>query len=169
MVDAMEPKARLLDLLEPMAKRVADLDPGARQDERAAAALLVALREAFPPEGEAMRALQAEIRRGINEGWLCDRGEPEARFSRVAKPSSATHGLSVDVVSLAGVGMRHTHPRGEVTIAFAASDADTGARFDGHAPGWVVYGKGSVHVPTVRGGTMLILYFLPAGAIEFGV
>jgi len=31
----------------------------------------------------------------------------------------------------------------------------------------VVYGAGSEHVPTVTDGAMLILYFLPGGAIEF--
>jgi hypothetical protein len=163
----MEPKSRLLDLLEPMAKRVAELDPGARPDERAAAALLVALRESFPPDGEAVRALGLEIRRGISEGWLCDRGEQQARFSRVAKASTATHGLSIDVVSLAGVGMRHTHPQGEVTIAFASSEADAGARFDGHAPGWVFMPPGTTHAPTVIGGRMDLLYFLPDGAVTW--
>jgi len=31
----------------------------------------------------------------------------------------------------------------------------------------VVYGPGSAHRPTVRGGKALVLYLLPAGAIEF--
>ena len=41
------------------------------------------------------------------------------------------------------------------------------ARFDGHGAGWVVYGPGSAHSPTVTGGRALVLYLLPQGAIEF--
>jgi hypothetical protein len=37
----------------------------------------------------------------------------------------------------------------------------------GEPPGWVVEPPGSVHVPTVAGGTMLIVYLLPRGEIEF--
>jgi len=40
-------------------------------------------------------------------------------------------------------------------------------RFDGHPEGWAVYAPGSVHVPEVTGGEMLILYLLPEGAIEW--
>ena len=41
------------------------------------------------------------------------------------------------------------------------------ALFDGRAAGWVVYGPGSAHRPTVSGGKALVLYLLPDGAIEF--
>ncbi|RMG89073.1 MAG: DUF4863 family protein, partial [Candidatus Dadabacteria bacterium] len=37
----------------------------------------------------------------------------------------------------------------------------------GQAEGWVVFGEGSDHVPTVTGGTMLLLYFLPGGRIDW--
>ena len=37
--------------------------------------------------------------------------------------------------------------------------------FDGHEPGWVVFPPGSHHIPTVEGGTMLFLYFMPGGAV----
>ena len=39
--------------------------------------------------------------------------------------------------------------------------------FDGRGAGWVVLPPGSVHVPTVAGGEMLVVYLLPEGAIEF--
>jgi hypothetical protein len=42
-----------------------------------------------------------------------------------------------------------------------------GARFDGHAAGWCVYGPGTAHRPTVTEGRALVLYLLPEGAIEF--
>jgi len=43
----------------------------------------------------------------------------------------------------------------------------TGAQFDGHGAGWVVYGPGTAHSPTVTEGRALVLYLLPQGAIEF--
>jgi hypothetical protein len=44
-----------------------------------------------------------------------------------------------------------------------------GARFDGHGAGWLVYGPGSAHRPTVTGGRALVLYLLPGGAIDFSI
>ena len=44
---------------------------------------------------------------------------------------------------------------------------DATATFDGQGAGWVVYGPGSAHSPTVAGGRVLVLYLLPQGAIEF--
>ncbi|HEY9572759.1 MAG TPA: DUF4863 family protein, partial [Pusillimonas sp.] len=41
------------------------------------------------------------------------------------------------------------------------------ARFDGAPAGWLVYGPGTVHSPTVSQGRALILYLLPEGRIEF--
>jgi hypothetical protein len=35
------------------------------------------------------------------------------------------------------------------------------------AAGWLVYGPGTAHHPTVAGGRALVLYLLPRGAIEF--
>lgn len=155
----------LLKLLQPIAKTVAELDPGGRRDEASAAALAEALQQAHPFEGPAVAAIGAEITRGINEGWLCTRGDASARFSRVAKAGPQTAELSVDVVALEGAALRHTHPRGEVTLAFAA-DAP-GGRFDGNPPGWVVMAAGSTHTPTVDGARMNLLYFLPGGAVEW--
>ena len=43
----------------------------------------------------------------------------------------------------------------------------SGAEFDGHGAGWVVYGPDSAHHPTVTNGKALVLYLLPDGAIDF--
>ena len=63
-----------------------------------------------------------------------------------------------------GPGPRHRHPDGEVSYCLAMDGEPT---FDGRPPGWVVLPPDSNHVPTVEGGTMLIAYLLPGGAIEF--
>jgi hypothetical protein len=82
----------------------------------------------------------------------------------VAKAGPATSGFSIDVVHMSGPGPRHRHPNGEVNFCLALDGAP---RFDGEPPGWVVLPPGSSHVPAVTGGTMLIVYLLPQGAIEF--
>ncbi len=107
---------------------------------------------------EAVRRLAVE---GMEEGWLLPRENDGVRFGRLAKDRQ---GWSIDAVSMSGPGPLHRHPKGEVDLLFTLEGE---AEFDGHPEGWCVYGPASTHVPTVRGGSMLILYFLPEGAIEF--
>jgi len=123
------------------------------------------LNRAFPPGGPALSALLDACREAIATGWMCQREAGGIRFGRVVKPGDATHGFSVDVVEMEDVeGPHHRHPNGEIDLVMPLSGA---ARFDGRGAGWVVYGPGSAHRPTVRGGKALVLYLLPAGAIEF--
>lgn len=161
------PTQPLIDQLAPILRTVAELPLDECRDAEGAAAIVARLEEAWPAAGETFRAVGETLRRGVAEGWLCDRGEPEARFSRVAKATEATDDLSIDVVSLVGPALEHLHPRGEITMAYPAEAAADGSRFDGHPPGWVVMPAGSIHVPTVTGPRMLLLYFLPGGAVEW--
>ena len=116
-----------------------------------------------------LTTLRALVRQGVVEGWLCDKIVPasaanaEVRFSRVLKAASAT-AFSVDAVHMSGAGAGHTHPGGEFDLCFAVEGHPL---FDGNAEGWTVYAKGTWHVPTVSGGVMDILYFLPGGQIRF--
>ena len=166
-----DPTHTLLSLLRPIAERVAAGRPEKRSDPAAAAALAAELERAFPWDGEVVGAIQQAVRRGVAEGWLCNRGEEAARFSRVSKAVPETFDLSIDVVSLSGAALAHSHPQGEVTMAFAGDDSgEAGAeagRFDGHPPGWVVMPAGSSHTPTVTGPRMFLLYFLPGGAVQW--
>lgn len=162
-----EAKTQLLQMLEPVLSAVADAGVHEATDEGRAAAVRDRLQAALPFESDAIQAIGAQIRRGVDEGWLCDRGDADARFSRVAKPAEATRQLSIDVVALRGPALRHRHPAGEVTLAFVAdTDGDAGA-FDGHPPGWVVMAAGSTHTPTVTGPRMHLLYFLPGGEVDW--
>ena len=61
-------------------------------------------------------------------------------------------------------GPHHSHPNGEIDLIMPLDDT---ARFDGRGAGWLVYGPGSAHRPTVSQGRALVLYLLPQGAIEF--
>ena len=62
------------------------------------------------------------------------------------------------------IGPYHTHPRGEVDMIIPLSPK---AKFDGHSAGWLVYGPGTGHKPTVSDGKAIILYLLPEGKISF--
>jgi hypothetical protein len=109
--------------------------------------------------------LFAACKTGVAEGWLANREAGGLRFGRVLKATEATHGFSVDVVSMKDVaGPCHVHPNGEIDLIMPL---DPDARFDGHPAGWCVYEAGSAHRPTVSGGQALVLYLLPQGAIEF--
>ena len=119
----------------------------------------------FPAGGAEFRALFDACQSGIAAGWMCAREAAGIRYGRVIKPGPSTHGFSVDVVDMHPVvGPHHRHPNGEIDLVMPLVD---GAQFDGRGPGWLVYGPGSAHHPTVTRGRALVLYLLPAGAIEF--
>ena len=129
------------------------------------AALARDLNRALPGDGPEVAAIAAACRDAIRDGWMCSREAGGIRYGRVVKAGPATHGFSVDVVDMHDIaGPHHRHPHGEIDLVMPL-DAD--ARFDGHGAGWVVYGPGSAHRPTVSGGRALVLYLLPQGAIEF--
>ncbi len=151
-------KEELVEALAPIVELLDTLDPAS--DEAAAV-----LAERFPVDGDAMQALARLFAKGLEEGWLCDReGGPGVRYSRVAKVLGSSE-FSVDAVSMDRPGPGHLHPQGEFDLCFATGGDPT---FDGNAPGWTVYPPNSWHVPTVSGGSMNILYFLPGGSIKFG-
>jgi hypothetical protein len=128
-------------------------------------ALDEALNRDLPAGGPEFQALLAACRAGVAGGWLCGRQAGGIRYGRAVKPGAATHGFSVDVVEMDRVaGPHHLHPNGEIDLVMPLEGPAT---FDGRGAGWVVYGPGSAHRPTVAGGKALVLYLLPGGAIEF--
>jgi hypothetical protein len=128
------------------------------------AAARAALQSAFPVAGAFITALFEHLEAGVIAGTVCHRGEAPVKWSRVFKATPESHNLAADAVLMSAPGPRHRHPNGEIDLCFIIDGAPT---FDGNPPGWTVYPPGSSHVPTVAGGTMLILYLLPGGAIEF--
>ncbi len=152
----MEQRAALLSALAPVLARLADEEPG---DPGLAARLNAEL----PHDGPALAALAALVREGAQAGWLAPKGGPGLAFGRVSKPLEATRDFSIDAVVMDRPGPGHVHPRGEIDLCFALSGEP---RFDGQPAGWVCYEPGSWHVPTVSGGSMAILYFLPGGAFQ---
>jgi hypothetical protein len=116
------------------------------------------------PAGPAAHELNARLRELLEAGKVAERGALPVKYGRVAKAGEPTLGFSIDVVHMNGAGPLHRHPNGEIDYCVALDGTPT---FDGHPPGWVVFPPESRHVPTVAGGTMLIVYLLPQGAIEF--
>lgn len=147
-------KEQFVELLRPLAEALqgvdVDANDAAQQAEQAAAF-----------EGEQVAAVRAAAVAHIGSDWLLPKEAGGIRFGRVAKDLC---GFTVDAVLMDVPGPRHRHGNGEIDLCFTTRGA---ARFDGQPEGWVVYGRGSEHVPTVTDGEMLILYFLPGGAIEF--
>ncbi len=102
---------------------------------------------------------------GRRDGWLCEREGGGIRYGRIFKPAPALHGFSVDVVDMQDIaGPHHSHPNGEIDLIMPQGGD---ARFDGQPAGWLVYGPGTAHRPTVSQGRALVLYLLPEGRIEF--
>jgi hypothetical protein len=147
-----------LEALQPLLQKIGTLQTADPQGAEAA------LNAAFPLSGAPMQALRAQVRQGVEEKWLCDRENAGVRYSRVLK-APAPDALSIDAVHMQGTGVGHTHVNGEFDLCFAVSGVP---KFDGRLEGWVVYAPNTWHVPTVEGGVMDILYFLPGGGIRFG-
>lgn len=123
------------------------------------------LNDKLPAEGPVYREMLLSCQLAIAAGWMCNREADGIKYGRVIKHSPATHGFSVDVVDMQPVaGPHHAHPNGEIDLIMPLEPA---AKFDGRGAGWLVYGPGSAHGPTVTDGRALVLYLLPQGAIEF--
>jgi hypothetical protein len=148
----------MLDTFLPLLRAAQGLDLSTPSSARAE------LVRRFDPVGPAAMLLDQELRALLAAGKVAERGELPVKYGRVAKAGAATLDFSIDVVHMNGAGPLHRHPNGEVNYCIALDGKPT---FDGHAPGWVVFPPDSRHVPTVAGGTMLIVYLLPQGAIEF--
>lgn len=154
----MSDATELIHALTPVLDRLAGADPAEGEP------LAAALNEAWPLGGPVLTAVRAAIDAGLRDGWLTPREAGGVRFGRVAKATDATKGFSIDAVQMDGAGPGHTHPNGEFDLCFSLSGTP---RFDGNPPGWTVYAPGSWHTPTVQDGAMVILYFLPGGAMRF--
>ena len=123
-----------------------------------------AINDLFPVDGPRLASIKKLVLQGLEEGWLCPREGRGLRYGRLCKPTATDYPFSIDTVDMSGPGPGHVHPNGEVDLCFAV---DGTPLFDGNPEGWTVYKPGSWHVPTVTGGRMGILYFLPEGAIHF--
>ncbi len=147
-----------LDLFLPLLRAAEGLDLS--QPEKA----LGELESRFSSTSPEADLLRTALAARLEAGTICDRGEAPMRFGRITKATPESLNFSIDIVDMNGPGPQHKHPLGEVNFCVALEGEPT---FDGHGQGWVVLPPESVHVPTVAGGRMLIVYLLPEGAMEF--
>jgi Domain of unknown function (DUF4863) len=144
-------------LLKPALDRIAN--------HRLDASLERYLNEIFPVEGDYCQSILAACKQGDADRWICEREAAGIRYGRIIKPSPATNGFSVDVVQMGRItGPHHAHPNGEIDLVLPTEGRPT---FDDRPAGWLVYGPGSAHKPTVENGCAYIMYLLPGGAIDF--
>ena len=123
------------------------------------------LNDRFAANSKIFQGVFNACREAVVAGWMCNREAAGIRYGRVIKPEPGTHGFSVDVVEMDNIkGPHHRHPNGEIDMIMPLTP---GAKFDEHDAGWLVYGPGSAHSPTVSDGKALVLYLLPQGVIEF--
>ena len=148
----------MLETFRPLLEAAQGLDLGDRVRAQ------VELGRRLDPKSKLARELSAKLVQLCSEGKIANRGELPVKWGRVSKATPETLDQSIDVVLMNGPGPRHRHPAGEVNFCIAVDGAPT---FDGQPPGWVVLERNSTHVPTVQGGSMLIVYLLPRGEIEF--
>lgn len=128
-------------------------------------ALAATLNGRFPIDSGSGARLAGLLALGAQQGWLCQREGGGIRYGRAVKPGAAAGTFSVDVVLMDDIaGPYHIHPLGEIGFVVPISGAP---RLDGYGAGWYVYGPGSAHSPTVRGGAAYVLYLLPDGRIDF--
>lgn len=143
------------DVLAPIAITVGALD---LSDPEAAR---VALTERFPLSS--LHMVREIVLSANTAGILTPKKATDTlTFGRVAKPQPELGDCSIDAVDMRGAGAPHLHPNGEVSLCFAV---DGDPRFVGYPEGFVVVAPGSRHVPEVTGGRMVIVYFLPGGAM----
>jgi hypothetical protein len=147
----------IIEALTPVLERLGKLDltdPGAAKET---------LDMEFPLHSEFGDKLREIARSDLESGELCGREMGDSAFSRVAKPD-AGKGYSIDAVMLWGDGPWHKHVKGEVNCLLKW---EGDPEFCGFKEGWAVFEPGSQHVPSVKGGKMLIFYMLPEGAVEW--
>ena len=148
----------MLETFRPLLEAAHGLDLAKPAEARAE------LARRFDPRSPRAQALGSALLQLYAEGKIAQNGALPVRWGRASKATPETLEQSIDVVVMNGPGPLHRHPLGEVNFCVAI---DGQPRFDGQEPGWVVFPPESRHVPTVSGGTMLIVYLLPKGQIEF--
>ncbi|KAJ3565546.1 hypothetical protein NP233_g7562 [Leucocoprinus birnbaumii] len=139
--------------------------------------------------------LEAFLNTRLEEKWLASISLDGDRYrrSRFCGPCEATRYFSITAVLMdsgyrsatsadAGEGkfdhsvterdefsgQFHVHPYGEINAVIPIDDTAEMRGIDGwQGAGWTSPGPGTSHYPTVRGGRVVALFFLPAGRIAY--
>ncbi|KXN87479.1 hypothetical protein AN958_08784 [Leucoagaricus sp. SymC.cos] len=139
-------------------------------------------------------ALRELVIMGLEEKWLASISLDGSRYrrSRLCGPCEATKYFSITAVYMDSgyrpatstsaeegklddvyektefSGQFHIHPYGEINTVITLDETAEMRGIDGwQGPGWTSPGPGTRHYPTVRGGRVIALFFLPAGRIAY--
>ncbi|MFI5610267.1 DUF4863 family protein [Amycolatopsis sp. NPDC051903] len=128
------------------------------------------------PGSELWDDLARIIKDGVADGWAAnvEVDGPNYRRSRIIEPSERLSWFSITAVYLNSVplfcGEYHQHPYGEINMVVPL---DEGALLRGprgwQGPGWTSPEPGSHHYPEVVGGSLIALFYLPAGRISYDI
>jgi hypothetical protein len=170
-------REELIQCSIPFLQEVRDMTPGAEMEKW--------LNENYGENSELYRDLSRLIKIGVAEGWAANQevDGPNYRRSRIVEPSPETFQFSITAVYMNSKdpqrfkdeddneilrGQYHGHPYGEINLVVPL---DEGAQLKGlqgwQGPGWTAPDPGSRHYPEVRGGTVIALFYLPAGRISY--
>lgn len=138
----------------------------------------------YGPGSELYERLAVLIKAGIEEGWAAniEIDGKHYRRSRICEPSPETNYFSITAVFLDSGstdpadaekvfrGQYHAHPYGEMNMVIPLNQ---GAQLMGPngwcKAGWTSPGPGSHHYPEVKGGSLIALFYLPAGRISYDI
>ncbi|MGC6508435.1 MAG: DUF4863 family protein [Myxococcota bacterium] len=149
-------KQKLINHLTPLLVHLKSLDLSAVEQSR------TELESEFPIDGQWASELKKILIAHQDADWLFPSSHRDIRFGQLC--DAQAFGISIDTVDMDKAGPSHLHLNGEVDIAFSIEGKP---KFDGNGEGWTVYPPNSWHRPTVTGGRMIILYFLPGAALKF--
>lgn len=116
-----------------------------------------------PLSGDYLTEVLRLCQRGIESGWLCDLDMHGVRYGRLTPPTKYFP-YAIDAMQVVGSSAGHAHEKGEVNLSWSLNGT---ARFCGLEPGWSVFPPGSRHVHDAKGGPVLVLSFIPQGAVKW--
>ncbi|KAM0458590.1 hypothetical protein ACHAPV_005982 [Trichoderma viride] len=158
---------KLINRAREFIAEIEDQTPGAELEAR--------LNSEFGPGTPYYDDFSSLVRQALvnDEGWVSKEGIDGANFrlSDICPPSEDTKFFSILTVYLENDGyehIAHVHPYGELNCVIQLDPTAEMEGFQGwQGAGWTSPEPGSHHAPSVRGGGLIALVFLPAGRLAF--
>lgn len=174
-MDISEPREKLVARAAPFLKQVQNLTPGVEVEEM--------LNSAYGPGTPLYDDLAHMIIAGVRDGWAANQEVDGLRYrrSRLCDPCERTSYFSITTVYMDSLssgraddqtyrGDYHAHPYGELNMVVPLDrGAEIGGPLGWRGAGWTAPAPGSHHYPEVRGGSVIALFFLPAGRISYDI
>jgi hypothetical protein len=172
----MNKRDELIRRCIPFLDEIKDMTPGVEVERW--------LNSTYGPGSPLYDDLAQLIKAGVEEGWAANVEINGSRYrrSRIAAPTAETFNFSITAVYMNSMdgpqddpakifrGDYHAHPYGEMNMVVPLN---AGAELAGPngwcGAGWTAPAPGSHHYPEAKGGSLIALFFLPAGRISYSV